>query len=310
MDRHEHESPLRALALGLALSLLFVLIEAVTGVLSGSLALVSDAGHTLVDSAGLLLALAAATLARRPADSRRTYGYARFEVLAVPVHVALLFVIAGYILFESFSRLGGSHDIETGPVILVGFAGLAVNLLVLRLLHAHSHDNLNVRSARLEAAADAFSSVGVIVSAVAIHFGAWSGLDVLVALAIAGFILPRGFVLLRQAAEILLESTPAGIDLEDVIREGSRVEGVMALHDVHVWSIGPRFPALSAHVEVNDVTCTPHVLTELTALFRDRFGIRHVTLQPETRELHEAIECCMRPDAEYSRPEHVHVNSG
>jgi len=309
MERHEHESPLRALALGLALSLLFVLIEAITGVLSGSLALVSDAGHTLVDSAGLLLALAAATLARRPADARRTYGYARFEVLAVPVHVALLLVIAGYILFESFSRLGDPHDIDTGPVILVGFAGLLVNLLVVRILHAHSHDNLNVRSARLEAAADALSSVGVIVSAVAIHFGAWSGLDVLVALAIAGFILPRGFVLFRQAADILLESTPAGIDLDEVVREGSRVEGVMALHDVHVWSIGPRFPALSAHVELNDVSCTEHVLTDLTALFRDRFGIRHVTLQPETRELHAAIECCLRPDAEYSVPSHVHVSS-
>ncbi|MCK9520108.1 MAG: cation diffusion facilitator family transporter, partial [Dehalococcoidia bacterium] len=186
--------------------------------------------------------------------------------------------------------------------------GLAVNLLVVRLLHRHSHDNLNARAARLEASADAVSSVGVVLSAVAIHFGAWSGLDVIVALAIAGFILPRAWILLRQAADILLESAPAGLDIEEIIREGSRVEGVLALHDVHVWSITPRFPALSAHVELSDVNCTPHVLTDLTTLFRDRFGIRHVTLQPETQELHEAIECCLSPDAGLlDTPRHLHA---
>lgn len=306
---HEHESPQRALVLGLALSLLFVVIEAVTGILAGSLALLSDAGHALTDSAGLLLALAAETISRRPADARRTYGYARFEVLAVPVHVTLLVGIAAYILYESFSRLGESHHVQTGPVIIVGLAGLAVNLLVVRILHRHSHDNLNARAARLEATADAVSSVGVVLSAIAISLGAWQGLDVVVALAIAGFILPRAWFLLRHAADILLESAPAGLDIEEIVREGARVEGVLALHDVHVWSISPRFPALSAHVELRDVSCTPHVLTDLTALFRERFGIRHVTLQPETQELHEAIECCLSPDAALL-DDALHVHAG
>lgn len=304
---HEHESPRRALVIGLVLSLAFVVIEAVTGLLANSLALVSDAGHALTDSAGLLLALAAESLGRRPADARRTYGYARFEVLAVPVHVTLLAGIAAYILYESFSRLGNPHTVDTGPVIVVGLAGLAVNLLVVRLLHSHSHDNLNARAARLEATADAVSSVGVVLSAIAIAFGAWEGLDVLVALAIAAFILPRAWVLLRHAGEILLESAPRGLDIEEVVREAERIEGVVALHDVHVWAIGPRFPALSAHVELRDVSCTPHVLTDLTTLFRERFGIHHVTLQPETQELHEAIECCLSPDAALlSTREHAH----
>lgn len=310
MDSHGH-SPVatqRALLLGLALSLAFVVIEGVTGVLANSLALVSDAAHALTDSAGLLLALAASTLARRPADRRRTYGYARLEVLAVPLHVLLLFGIAAYILWESFGRLGSSQEIDVGPVILVGIAGLVVNLVVLRLLHVHAHNNLNVRAAALEATADAISSVGVVVSAIAIALGAWSGIDTLVGVAIALFILPRAWSLLRQAADILLESAPPGLDPEEIVRAGNEVEGVLALHDVHVWSIAPHFPALSAHVEVADVSCSEHILVDLTVLLRERFGLAHVTLQPETPRLHEAIECCLSPDAARLEPtEHAHA---
>lgn len=283
---------------GLSLTLVFVAVEAVTGYLAGSLALVSDAGHMLADSAGLLLALAATTLARRPADSRRTFGYARAEVLSVPLHVALLAAIAAYILFESARRLtGGAPEMETGPVIAVGVAGLAVNLLVLRLLHGHSHDNLNIRGATLEAMADALGSVAVIVSSTAIALGAWRGIDALVALVIAGLIVPRAFSLLRQAGSILMESAPRGLEPDVIAAAATEVRGVVALHDVHVWSIAPSFPALSAHVELNDAGCTEHVLTDLAALFRERFGIGHVTLQPETPTLHAAIECCMSPDA-------------
>lgn len=293
-----HDSARKALFAALVLTLLFVAVEAITGYLAGSLALVSDAGHMLADSAGLLLALAATTLARRPADSRRTFGYARAEVLSVPLHVALLAAIAGYILFESARRLSGdAPELDTGPVIVVGVAGLAVNLLVLRLLHGHSHDNLNIRGATLEAMADALGSVAVIVSSAAIALGAWRGIDTLVALAIAGLIVPRAFTVLRQAGSILMESAPRGLEPETISAAATEVRGVLALHDVHVWSIAPSFPALSAHVELNDAGCTEHVLTDLATLFRERFGIGHVTLQPETPALHEAMECCMSPDA-------------
>ena len=294
---HAHESPRRALLIGLALTLTFVVVEAVTGVLAGSLALVSDAGHMLTDSAGLLLALAASTLGRRAPDARRTYGYARFEVLAVPVHVTLLLGIAAYILWESVQRIGTDHAIDTGPVLVVGAAGLAVNLVVIRLLHSHSHDNLNARAASLEAGADALGSVLVIASTAFIALGGWHGVDALTGVAIALLILPRAWSLLRQAADILLESAPPGLEPAAIIEASSAIQGVIAMHDVHVWSIGPRFPALSAHVEIADVACTEHILTELATMLRDRFGIGHVTLQPETPALHEAMECCLSPDA-------------
>ena len=288
----------KALLAGLLLTLLFVAIEAFTGYLAGSLALISDAGHMLADSAGLVLALAAATIARRPADSRRTFGYARAEVLSVPVHVALLVAIAGYIVYESVRRLAGeTPDLDPGPVIAVGVSGLAVNLLVLRLLHGHAHDNLNIRGATLEAMADALGSVAVIVSSTAIALGAWHGIDALVALAIAALIIPRAVALLRQAGSILMESAPRGLEPDAIAAAATEIRGVVALHDVHVWSIAPSFPALSAHVELSDAGCTEHVLTDLATLFRDRFGIGHVTLQPETPALHAAMECCMSPDA-------------
>lgn len=289
-------TPIRALLGGLALTALLVLAEVVTGLLAGSLALVSDAGHALTDSAGLLLALAAATAGRRPADVRRTYGYARYEVLVVPVQVVALFAIAGYIVYESVRRMSDGHTVHTGPVIAVGIGALVINLLVVRLLHGHRH-NLNARAAIVEAGADAFGSAMVIVSAVLISFGAWGGLDALAGLGIAVFIVPRAVMLLHQSADILLESVPAGIDADAVMNAGREVPGVVDLHDLHIWAIAPHFPSLSAHVELVDAKQSEQILTDLTVLFRDRFGITHVTLQPETPEMHRAIECCLGPDA-------------
>jgi cobalt-zinc-cadmium efflux system protein len=301
---HAHPDQARkALIAGLCLTGAFVVIEAVAGFLTSSLALVSDAGHMLADSAGLILALGAATLARRPATGRHTYGYKRFEVLVVPIHVVLLALIAGYIVFESVGHLRDTPEIDTSPVIVVGIGGLIVNVLVVRLLHSHGSQNLNMRAATLEASVDAIGSVAVIVSATVIALGGWAGLDAVVGLAIAALVVPRAWSLLRQSADILLESAPPGVDPAALESAALEVEGVLALHDVHVWSIAPSFPALSAHVELADVTCTEHILTDLAALFRERFGIGHVTLQPETPALHEAMECCLSPDAGLLEPE-------
>lgn len=309
---HEHDGEhgaerfRRSLLFAVVVSAAFVVIEGVTGVMAGSLALVSDAGHTVADSAGLVLALAAATLARKPADARRTYGYARYEVLAVPVHVTVLLGIAIYIGWESMGRLGGGHDVDAGPVLIVGVAGLVVNLVVMRLLHGHTHDNLNARAAALEAGADALSSVAVVASSAIIWLGGWDGIDAVVGIGILLFILPRAFLLLRHAADILLESAPAGVDPDRIVAASRTVPGVVALHDVHVWSIAPKFPALSAHVELGDPAATERILTELATLFREEFGIGHVTLQPETEALHEAIACCLSPDAGLM-PDHAHA---
>jgi len=287
----------RALIIALCLTAAFVAVEATVGFIAGSLALVSDAGHMLADSAGLLLAYGAATFARRAPDARRTFGYSRIEVLVVPLHVALLSAIAGYIIFESVARFGGTGEVETGPVLVVGVLGLAVNVFVLVVLRGHAHESLNVRGAALEAAADAAGSVAVIVSAGAIALGAWPWLDTVAGLGIAALIAPRAASLLRQAGGILMEGTPPGLELAAISEAAAAVPGVVAMHDVHVWSIAPAFPAMSAHVEIADAGCTEHVLTDLASVLRERFGIGHVTLQPETPSLHAAMECCLSPDS-------------
>jgi cobalt-zinc-cadmium efflux system protein len=286
----------RALAIGLVATLLFAVVEVVAGAWSGSLALISDGAHMLVDSAGLLLALAAALVARRPADLRRSFGYARAEVLVVPVHVMLMLGITGYIAWEAFARAGDGREIAAGPVLVAGLAGLALNIFVFRLLHGHAHSNLNARGAMFEVMADALGSVGVIVSALVIIATGWTAIDIVVSLAIAALVLPRAWLLLRQAVLILLEGAPAEMALDAIERDAREVPGVLSVHDLHVWSLAPSFVSLSAHVEVASMTGSELAIGALTAMLRERHGIAHVTLQPETRELHEAVECCDYPD--------------
>lgn len=309
VDGHprEHRHPGRPLALGLALTLLLAAIEVVTGITAGSLALISDAGHMLVDSAGLVLALAAATVARRPADLRRTYGYARIEVLVVPVHVLLMVGVAGFILYEAVRRFGDGTDVEAGPVLAVGIAGLAVNLIVLRLLHGHHGTNMNVRGAWLEVIADTVGSAGVITAAIVLMATGWHGVDLVVSILLALFILPRAMVLLRQAFSVLLESAPRGIDTNAIEADARSVPGVLALHDLHVWALTPAFVALSAHVEVERMEGCETPIAGLATMLRQRHGIGHVTLQPETPRLHDEIACCLYPDSVLERePGHVH----
>ena len=295
----------RALTIGLAASLAMVAVEAVAGYLSGSLALLTDAGHLLVDSMGLALALLATVLARRPPDLRRTYGYARVEVLFVPVQVALMLALAAFVGYESISRIGENREIDALPVFLAGVAGLVVNLWVLRLVGGHGHENLNARAAFYEVLSDAFGSAGVIISAVVLVLTGWTFVDVIVSLAIASLLLPKGFSLLRHTVRVLLEGAPQGTDIQAIERDAQAVEGVKALHDLHVWSLTPSFTALSAHVEVDSMDGCGEPIASLTRMLRERHGIVHVTLQPETAELHNQIDCCLYPDA--ARVEHEHA---
>jgi cobalt-zinc-cadmium efflux system protein len=292
----QRRSPGRALAIGLGLTLTFAFVEVGAGVLSGSLALVADAGHMLVDSAGLVLALVATLIAKRPRDLRRTYGYARVEVLVVPVHVMLMLMIAGYIVYEAIGRIGSEPEIHGVPVLVVGFIGLGINILTFGLLHGHSHDNLNARGAMFEVLADMLGSVGVIVAAGVLLVTGWSGVDVIVSLIIGALVVPRALALLRQALTILLEGTPAGVKPERIAADVEQVKGVRAVHDLHVWALAPSFIALSAHVEVERMEGCDAILTEVTRVLKERHNISHITLQPETQELHEAIDCCLYPD--------------
>ena len=295
-DDHGAGMHRRALVLGLALTIGYAFVQVVASVLSGSLALASDAVHMFADSAGLVLALIAAQLALRPPSLRQTFGYARVEVLVVPLHVLFMVGIAGYVVYQAVGRIGDSPEIDGWPVFITAVIGLGINLFVLRTLGGHAHDNLNVRGAMYEVFADTLGSVGVIAAAVVILTTGWTPIDVIVSLAIAALVIPRAVMLLRHSFLVLMESTPPGIDPEAIERDAREIPGVLALHDLHVWALAPSFVSCSAHVEVDSMRDCDRQIFDLTVMLRDRYNITHVTLQPETHELHEAIICCDSPD--------------
>ena len=206
----------RALRIALALTGSFLIAEVIGGVLTGSLALISDAAHMLTDTAALAIALAAIRIARRPADRRRTYGYHRFEILAAAFNALLLFAVALYILVEAYRRFTSPPEIHSVGMLVVASIGLIVNLISIRLLSGGQSDSLNVKGAYLEVWSDLLGSIGVIVGAVVIQLTGWSWVDPLVAVAIGLWVLPRTWILLKDSLNILLEGVPEGIDLGDV----------------------------------------------------------------------------------------------
>ncbi|MCL6619152.1 MAG: cation diffusion facilitator family transporter [Thermomonas hydrothermalis] len=282
--RHE-----RPLWFAFGLTLLFLLVEVAGGLWSNSLALLSDAAHMLTDVTALGISLLSVRLARRPADARRTYGYARLEALGALVNVALLFVAAAIILLEAVERVVAPQPVAFGPMLWVALTGLAVNLLAMRLLAAGAGENLNVRGAYLEVLSDMLGSLGVIIGAVLIHLTGWLWLDPLIAVLIALWVLPRGWVLLRAAAQVLMQGVPAGLELEQVRAAMQAVAGVAAVHDLHIWALGSREPILTAHVLLQEgVDDGDGVRAQVAAVLRERFAITHATLQMEARHCGEA----------------------
>lgn len=246
----------RALRIALALTGSFLIAEVIGGVLTGSLALISDAAHMLTDTAALAIALAAIRIARRPADRRRTYGYHRFEILAAAFNALLLFAVALYILVEAYRRFTSPPEIHSVGMLVVASIGLIVNLISIRLLSGGQSDSLNVKGAYLEVWSDLLGSIGVIVGAVVIQLTGWSWVDPLVAVAIGLWVLPRTWILLKDSLNILLEGVPEGIDLGDVEQAMLAVPGVLSIHDLHLWSLTTGKTSLTAHV-VYDQTYSP-----------------------------------------------------
>ena len=257
---HTHALPSteneRALRFALALTGSFLIAEVIGGVLTGSLALISDAAHMLTDAAALAIALAAIRVARRPADRRRTYGYHRFEILAAAFNALLLFAVALYILIEAYRRFTSPPEIHSVGMLVVASIGLIVNLISIRLLSGGQSDSLNVKGAYLEVWSDLLGSIGVIMGAVVIQLTGWSWVDPLVAVAIGLWVLPRTWILLKDSLNILLEGVPEGIDLGDVEQAMLAVPGVLSIHDLHLWSLTTGKTSLTAHV-VYDQTYSP-----------------------------------------------------
>ena len=280
---HAHSATRGRLTAVLALTFGFLLVEVAAGLLTGSLALLADAGHMLTDVAGLVLALLATKLAERPASPRRTFGYHRAEVLAALTNAFLLLGVAGYILAEAWNRWETPQDVPSRAVLLVASAGLLVNLVGAVLLQAGARTSLNLLGAYNEVVADALSSIGVIVGAVVMGFTGWQRVDTLVAVAIALFVLPRTWGLLRETLHVLLEGTPREVDLTELRTAMEDVPGVKTVHDLHVWTLTSGVHALSAHAILVDGATHGQVLGDLRTRVTAGFPITHVTVQLEER---------------------------
>ena len=279
---HDAEGNERTLWLVLGLTGGFMLVEAVAGWLTGSLALISDAAHMFTDSAALAVSLAAVRLTRMPADAKRTFGYARFEILAAALNAALLFLVAGFILHEAWARFRQPAEIHTTGMLLVAVGGLIVNLVAARLLHSRSTANLNMKSAYLEVMADLVGSVGVIIAALIILVTGFTWVDPLIAVAIAVWVVPRAWLLFKASVNILLEGVPDGLDLAQIRDCILAVPGVDGVHDLHVWALATREPSLSAHVVVPEAVNAERARMTICAALGERFSIHHTTIQVES----------------------------
>jgi cobalt-zinc-cadmium efflux system protein len=274
---------IRRLWLVLGLTATFMVVEAVGGWLAGSLALLADAGHMLTDVGALGLSLLTAWIARRPANDEKTYGYQRWEILAALVNGTALFGIAAWVVIEAMHRLEEPPPIRVGLFLGVALAGLAVNLISLRILHGAHEQNLNTRGAYLHVLGDVLGSVGAIGAAAVIALTGWRLADPLISIAISLLILFGAFRLLRESTDILLEAVPKNVSMSEVQRRMLGVTGVIAVHDLHVWTVTSGLVAMSGHAVVPDLTAHPDVLEGIRAEMA-RLGIRHVTIQLEVED--------------------------
>jgi cobalt-zinc-cadmium efflux system protein len=274
---------LRTLTLVWGLTAGTFVAEVLGGWWSNSLALIADAFHMLTDLSALSLSLFALWIVRRPATTRRTFGYYRVEILIALVNAGLLTVTAGGITWKAWERLWAPVSIQAPRMFGFAAAGLVVNLVGILLLRRYAAENLNLRMALLHVASDALGSVSALTAALAVWLKGWTRADAVVSLGLSGLILYSAVRVIREAVHILMEGTPRHIDLEELRRALLGVRGIRDVHDLHVWTVTPGVEAMSGHAVVEDLQQTHEILTEARRLMQTRFHIQHVTLQ---------IECC------------------
>ena len=290
---HDHAAGAneKSLKIALALTSVFLVVELAGGFIAHSLALVSDAAHMFTDTAALAIALMAINIAKRPADSKRTFGYHRFEILAAAFNAMLLLVVAVYILWEACLRLKAPPEIGSNLMLGIAIVGLVVNLLSMKVLRGGQEESLNVKGAYLEVWADMIGSIGVILGAVLIKFTGWSWVDSAVAVLIGLWVVPRTVTLLKSSINILLEGVPEDIDLAKVKEALLGVPGVKSLHDLHVWSVTSGKTTLTVHLVTEPATdVEADVLRTVRRRLADDFGIRHVTVQCEAEPCDQTDE--------------------
>lgn len=278
----------------LGITLAVVLVQVGGAIVSGSLALLADAGHMLSDAAGVFIALMAAWIATRPASDQRTYGYQRAEVLAALANALVLIVISVVIFIEAIRRLGSSPEIHTDIMLYAAVLGAAANLVSLLILRRSQRESLNVRGAYLEVLGDLLGSLAVIAAAVVIMVTGYEAADSIASMLIAIMIVPRAWHLLRDVVDVLLEATPKGMEVQIIREHILSVAGVVAVHDIHIWTITSGMHVFSAHVVVEDevlsATGADKLLDRLGSCLGSHFDTDHCTfqLEPASHSAHES----------------------
>jgi len=280
---HNHEFMGRRFILALTITSVIFVAEVVGGILSNSLALLSDAGHVFLDVFALALSYVALRVSELPADENHTFGFHRAKVLAALANSLLLFAMVFFIVREAWERWLNPRAINSGLMLGVAVVGLAANLIVAQVLRAHDHDDLNTRSAFLHVLGDALASVGVIGGAILIALTGWYVVDPILSVLIALLILGGAWRIFRESLHILVEGSPAGVNTRDVAAAIGAVPGVRNVHDLHIWSVGPGYTSLSAHVVLEDqaLAQTQGIMDAIKRRLHDQFGIEHTTVQFE-----------------------------
>ncbi len=278
----------RRLHIVLAMVVGFLVVQVAAGLLTGSLALLSDAGHMATDALGIAMSVAAihaaSAAAKRPGTNHRTFGLYRLEILAALANSVLLIGVGAYVLFEAVRRLQDPEEIAALPLLVIGALGLTLNVMSMVLLRRGAEDSLNVRGAYLEVVADALGSLGVLVGAAVIALTGWTWVDPVVGAAIGLFIVPRAWRLGRDAIRVLVQAAPADLDPGDVRAALAAVDGVAGVHDLHVWTLTSDMDVVTAHLAVGPSTDGQRVLVEAQRVLATRFGLTHATLQVESSD--------------------------
>ncbi len=280
---HAHkanEKNLRRVMVALVLTGAFMIVEVVGGIISGSLALLADAGHMLTDTMALALAAMAFHVSKRPPDGKLTFGYQRFQILAAFVNGMSLLAVVGWILFEAVNRFISPNEILGETMLVVAAAGLVVNLISFAVLHSGDQDNLNIRGAALHVAGDLLGSVAAIVAALVIIYTGWLLIDPILSVAVAALILKSAWSLVKRSAHILLEGAPEWLDvpmMQDRIVAG--VPGVSEIHHVHIWGLTPQELMLTMHMGVVDNANQADVIRDAKRFLKNEYGIGHATIE-------------------------------
>ena len=277
-----------ALKWALGLTTTFMVAEVVGGLVTGSLALLADAAHMLTDAGGLAFAVLAIKLGERPATPQRTYGLLRAEILTALGNAVVLLLITVYILYEAYRRFIDPPEVLGLPMLAVAIVGLAVNLISMRLLSAGSTESLNLKGAYFEVLADMLGSLGVILAALVVMFTGWRLADPIIGAGIGLFIVPRTWILLKEATSVLLEATPAHVDVEKLTERLRAIPGVITLHHLHVWTITSGLDAMSVHLVADDGASERDILALAQELAAKEFGLGHATIQVERSKEAEA----------------------